>query len=480
MVSLHAFLLAAALAGSHDTVLLEFTADWCGPCRLMQPTIQRLHDAGYPIRPVNVDREPDLTRQFRVGPIPCFVLIRGGREVDRLVGAASYDRLVRMFESPSQVGGVPTDPTAVPRDPGNMRAQSPDAPTAPLAPLPTVSSTAGEAEPRSLAATTHGADSSPVAPRSTIRQRALLATVRLCVRDATGQSHATGTIIDVHGDEALVLTCGHVFRASRGQGEILVELCMPGATGPVPGKLITYESETRDIGLVSIRPGIRVYPMRVAPTEYRLQKGESVFSVGCDYGASPTVRESAISAINRYAGAPNLEIVGHPVEGRSGGGLFTADGLLIGVCNGADLEEDRGLYASLPVIHNELRAINQERIFAGDPALPAAPVADARIVEPGVSAISLQGVTTPPAPSSPSDALEVICIVRSRHGADRDERVLVIDTPSADLLHQLRQAAQGAARDPAPGAPAPPILNAARQQPASIPPPPPILRAQNY
>ena len=70
MVSLHAFLLAAALTGSNDTVLLHFTADWCGPCRLMQPTVQRLHDAGYPLREVNVDREADLTRQFRVGRSP--------------------------------------------------------------------------------------------------------------------------------------------------------------------------------------------------------------------------------------------------------------------------------------------------------------------------------------------------------------------------------------------------------------------------
>ena len=80
MVSLHAFASLLRATGRNDTVLLDFTADWCGPCRLMQPTIQRLRDAGYPVRQVNVDREPDLTRQFRVGPIPCFVFVRDGRE----------------------------------------------------------------------------------------------------------------------------------------------------------------------------------------------------------------------------------------------------------------------------------------------------------------------------------------------------------------------------------------------------------------
>ena len=100
MVSLQVCLLAAALAGTSDSVLLSFTADWCGPCRLMQPTIQRLHDAGFPIREVNIDRNPDLASQFAVRPIPCFILVRDGREVDRVVGEVSYDRLVKMFEQP--------------------------------------------------------------------------------------------------------------------------------------------------------------------------------------------------------------------------------------------------------------------------------------------------------------------------------------------------------------------------------------------
>ena len=65
MVSLHACLLAAALAGNSDTVLLSFTADWCGHCRLMQPTVQRLLDAGYPIREVNIDQNPGLGQPIR-------------------------------------------------------------------------------------------------------------------------------------------------------------------------------------------------------------------------------------------------------------------------------------------------------------------------------------------------------------------------------------------------------------------------------
>jgi thiol-disulfide isomerase/thioredoxin len=476
MVSLHAFVLAAALTGSNDTVLLHFTADWCGPCRLMQPTVQRLHDAGYPLREVNVDREADLTRQFRVGPIPCFVLVRNGREVDRIVGQASYDRLARMFEPPGNPG-LPRDRAAGSGDP-IVRGQSPDDRSSPLGRLPERGTLARD-NPRQPPPTP-GRDPGQrvVTQSSPIHQQALQATVRLRISDPTGQSHGTGTIIDVHGDEALVLTCGHIFRESRGQGEISVELCVPGATGPVRGQLLAFEAEQRDIGLVSIRPGVAVRPVRVASTDYYPQKGEPVFSVGCDHGADPTVQESTISAINRYTGAPNLEIHGHPVEGRSGGGLFSADGRLIGVCNAADLQEDRGIYAGLPTIHYELKAINQERIYATDPALPSAALVRERGVESTASPAPLQNVSVPLQPQASASATEVICILRSRGQAGRDERVMVVDQPSAALLRLLEQEAQGQSRDPARLQGPPAIMSASRQQPSAVPPP--VVRAQNY
>ena len=313
---------------------------------------------------------------------------------------------------------------------------------------------------------------------SPLHQQALQATVRLCVRDATGQSHGTGTIIDVHGDEALVLTCGHIFRESRGQGEISVELCVPGATGPVRGQLLAYEAEQRDIGLVSIRPGAAVRGVRVASTDYHPQKGEPVFSVGCDHGADPTVQESTISAVDRYTGAPNLEIHGHPVEGRSGGGLFSADGHLIGVCNAADLQEDRGIYAGLPTIHYELKAINQERIYLADPALPSAALVQERGVESTASPAPLRNVSVPLQPQASASTTEVICVLRSRGQAGHDERVMVVDEPSAALLRLLEQEAQGTSRDPARLQLPPAIMSASRQQPSAVPPP--VVRAQNF
>ena len=56
-----------------------------------------------------------------------------------------------------------------------------------------------------------------------------------------------------------------------------------------------------------------------------------VFTIGCDKGADASVRSSQITAVNKYRGKPNFCAAGAPVDGRSGGGLFTADGLLIGI-----------------------------------------------------------------------------------------------------------------------------------------------------
>jgi hypothetical protein len=371
-----------------------------------------------------------------------------------------------MFEPPRDAG-VPPDRLAESGVP-TMRAQSPDDHSLPMARLPETRAASPDVSPPLLSAPgpaplRDAPASAGLGPAESVQQQALQATVRLCVSDATGRSHGTGTIIDVHGDEALVLTCGHIFRQSRGQGEISVELCVPGARSPVRGELLAYDADQRDVGLVTIRPGVAVHPVRVASTDFHPQPGDPVFSVGCDHGARPTVRESTISAINRYVSrGPHVEVLGHPVEGRSGGGLFAADGRLIGVCNAADLRENRGIYAALPAIHQELKAINQERIYAADPTLTAAAVEPRREVAPAVTSAPLRSSAAAAPHTLPAaGSTEVICVVRSRRDDAHDERVVVINQPSAALLQLLQQEAQGTSGTPAS-------------------PPPPVLRAQNY
>ena len=92
-------------------------------------------------------------------------------------------------------------------------------------------------------------------------------------------------------------------------------------------------------------------------------EGQTVFSWGCDRGALPSRYDSKITKLNRYLGAPNVEVAGQPVEGRSGGGLFDESGELIGVCYAADPELQEGLYNGAEVVYYQLAKLGLHRLF---------------------------------------------------------------------------------------------------------------------
>ena len=182
--------------------------------------------------------------------------------------------------------------------------------------------------------------------------------MRLKVDDATGHSYGTGTIIDARSGQALVITCGHLFRDSKGQGPISVELFEVDGGNVRPARqvraqLINYDLN-RDVALVGIWPGQPVTVARVAAKGSAVGRGDRVVCVGCSNGNDPTVLASRVTTLDRYQGPPNIEASGAPVEGRSGGGLFNANGELIGVCFAADYEGNEGLYAALESIHGQL------------------------------------------------------------------------------------------------------------------------------
>ena len=140
---------------------------------------------------------------------------------------------------------------------------------------------------------------------------------------------------------------------------------VPEPSASVTGQVISFNLD-RDIGLVSIRPGRAVRVGSDRPIANVIERGDHVMSVGCDHGKDPTALASWVTATNRYKGSPNIEANGAPTEGRSGGGLFSSDGKLVGICFAADYEGNEGLYTALETIHDELDRIGTERHLSWD------------------------------------------------------------------------------------------------------------------
>ena len=89
----------AEVIQSDKPVLLDFWASWCGPCQMVSPVIEQIGEENDSIRvgKVNVDEQGELTMQFRVVSIPTLVVMKGGEEVNRIVGAASKSEILAML-----------------------------------------------------------------------------------------------------------------------------------------------------------------------------------------------------------------------------------------------------------------------------------------------------------------------------------------------------------------------------------------------
>ena len=73
---------------SDKPVLVDFNADWCGPCKMLAPTMEAIAADRDDIKVVsiNIDDEDELAEKYEVFSIPCVVVIRNGEEVNRSVG----------------------------------------------------------------------------------------------------------------------------------------------------------------------------------------------------------------------------------------------------------------------------------------------------------------------------------------------------------------------------------------------------------
>ena len=87
----------AQVIGAELPVLVEFTADWCPPCRQMGPVLKALaaEEAGrFKVVQLNVDRNPETTNAYKVLSMPTFMVFRGGEPIKAMVGARPKRRLL--------------------------------------------------------------------------------------------------------------------------------------------------------------------------------------------------------------------------------------------------------------------------------------------------------------------------------------------------------------------------------------------------
>ena len=198
--------------------------------------------------------------------------------------------------------------------------------------------------------------------------------VRVRVGNNAESDVGTGTVIHVtqtqQYQEALVLTCGHIFRPTGGKGNVDVDFFDPNTGKPVTvrGVCVYFDAET-DIGFVGVPLPFAVRPVSLVPPEYVPKSGDPAVSVGCSHGDAPSVLEhQIISTDQRYImldsdTSPNpsfyyIEVNNAPVQGRSGGGLYVPSDnnnfYLLGVCNAGDPETNDGLFLPASVIYDTL------------------------------------------------------------------------------------------------------------------------------
>lgn len=341
--------------------LLEFTSFGCGACQQIKPLLTEMKAKGYPIQTISYDvpENKELFRRYQITTMPSFVLLCHGTEAGRFVSHGEditqvQSRLLSLFNE------------------ATLRLQTQSQKSEPVV------ATQQVAAPANQIATPDTNDMQNVPQEigtQLVQSGRNQATVRIRVYNQNAVDRGTGTIIHVNRGqgnlEALVLTCGHIFRPGKGKGRIELDVFHPetGQQVTVGGECIHYDDEI-DLGFIGMPLPFAVTPVQVVPPEYRAKAGDRVVSIGCSNGENPTMLEHQVLSVDKKYFKPNdqnpdkkpfyyIQVSTAPIGGRSGGGLFVRDdaGLhLLGVCNAGDTQTNEGFFVPASIIYEEMLA----------------------------------------------------------------------------------------------------------------------------
>jgi thioredoxin 1 len=87
------------LINSDAIVLVDFCAEWCGPCRALAPTLDEIREENnISVLKINIDEYPDLAEHYGIMSIPTLILFKSGKKLSTISGAASKARIQNWIE----------------------------------------------------------------------------------------------------------------------------------------------------------------------------------------------------------------------------------------------------------------------------------------------------------------------------------------------------------------------------------------------